>query len=182
MLDRRIDHSGESSAIRHHHRFLFCVLAAALIGFAMVAIAHGMDRVESNQDAPGRLFSDSPSPIKPSEYGMAAVAGKLDTRALAHGANVLLLVLPHGTEVELVRRHIYRRGEEDLTWVGRVSEERDSEAQLTLKHGLVFGRVRIGQDTYELRSDLESRLIVEHLDLSLMPAEGDDAIPVPQPE
>ena len=151
----------------NHVRLGFLALALGLVGFAsgtIVPVAEGSDL-----SGPGALVSERPKAIEPGEFGLAAIAANIDTEALAGGAETLVLDLPDGTEVRLEQHRIERRGDGDLAWTGGIAGRNDSSVVLTLKHGLIFGRVLIGQAVFELRTDGQRRLIVEQLDLSRLP-------------
>ena len=125
---------------------------------------------------PVSLFSSHPSYGVPRKYGIGALQGELDSRGLARGAPLLQIELPNGRTVVLAGRDVDRRGASDLAWFGAVSGSEDSDASLTLKNGLIFGRIREGDEVFELSSDLQGTLTVEQIDTSNLPAcDTDDA-------
>ena len=116
-----------------------------------------------------RLFSESPRPVFPRWHGIAAVEGDLDSRGLALGARALRLQLPGGVAADLDLTDLDRRGSGDVAWRGRVARDDDSSVSLTLKHGLVYGRLRLREKIYEIRSRRNGRLVIEELNLASFP-------------
>ena len=110
-----------------------------------------------------RLFRNLPIPVSPRRHGIAAVEGDVDVSVLARGARRFRIRLPGNVAEDLELGDLARRGPEDVGWRGRVAGDNDSSVSLTLKHGLVFGRLRIGQKVYEVRSRRRGRLVVEEL-------------------
>ncbi len=138
-----------------------------------VVSAQGKDGVNGSAVAVSRvpvgLFSGRPMLRAPGFYGIEAASGDMETRGLAQGEPTLRLELPDGATVDLENDDIERRGPKDLAWRGWIAGDDDSEAVLTLKNGLIFGRLRSGTDVYELRSRKNGRLRVEKIDPAMMP-------------
>jgi len=138
----------------------------------------------------GGLFAGSPASVPPGPHGLSAIEGNLDTRALALGRRNLHLDLPDGSRVQLRMDAIDRRGAGDLGWHGHATGYDESSVVLTLKHGLVFGRLSVGAKVFEVRSRHigRGRLVVEEIDTDSLPAcsvgpefgvDGAGASPVP---
>ncbi len=154
-------------------QFMLILLFAAG-GFTDSVSGQGM------ADPPGRLFKGPPEHVTPGKYGVSAVAGDIDTEVLNKGSAKLELQLPDGSTVTLVRDGLEKRGPGNLVWRGRAIAEPDSRAILTLKRGYVAGKVRIGQELFEIRPHRGRKHVVEKLDPSLFP--DDVGIPVDLPE
>ena len=119
---------------------------------------------------PISLFSNQASPQTPRKYGISSIRGDLNIQGLALGVPVLSIDLPNGKIINLENKDIDRRGAGDIAWRGMVVGNDDSDVSLTLKNGLVFGRLRDGDDTFEFSSDIDGTLTIEQIDTSAMPA------------
>ncbi|HUV12172.1 MAG TPA: hypothetical protein VMY18_00945, partial [Acidobacteriota bacterium] len=150
------------------------VLLLAVVGFTDAAAGQG------KADPPGRLFTGPPEHVAHGKYGVSAVAGDIDTEVLNRGSSKLELQLPDGSTVTLARDGLEKRGPGNLVWRGRAVSEQESRAILTVKRGYVAGKVRIGQELYEIRPHRGRKHLVEKLDPSLFP--DDVGIPVDLPE
>lgn len=161
---------------------LFQVLSLSLClslqtSIAAPSVNTGLQAAASR--APVELFSAYPTFTTPSEYARSAIVANLNMRGLALGAKQLTIILPDGDEIVLARSYLEKRGKGDLAWIGWVDGEPDSEVSLTLKRGIVKGRIRRGVDLYELTSSQGQRLAVEKLESAWFPELENDAIPAP---
>ncbi|MBL4781561.1 MAG: hypothetical protein JKX92_04910 [Porticoccaceae bacterium] len=134
--------------------FVTCIL------FSLTAFAINNTAASGSENAPVALFYNQPSSQTPHKYGVSSVGGEVNTRGLALGVSVLQIELPSGEIINLNNRGVDRRKSDDLAWFGEVAGNADSDVSLTLKNGLVFGRIRIGADVFELRSDIDGWLTI----------------------
>ncbi|WOH37644.1 PKD domain-containing protein [Thalassotalea fonticola] len=159
---------------------LLFLLSGTMVAMTVVEAASAGDiNSIANDEASEKLFSTHPLYIRPSKYARAALIGNLNVKGLAQGKHKLRITLPNGKVVILQRSYLEKRGKGNSTWFGRVKGEANSEVVLTLKHGLIYGRIRIVNEVFELKSTRKKQLIVEQLDSQLFPERGDDTIRVP---
>jgi PKD repeat protein len=154
------------------------LITPALLLFSLSVSAGDGDNgltVAEAKGVPVSLFSGQAISQTPRKYGVSSLRGDLNTRGLALGASVLRIQLPNGKTVDLDNRDIDHRNASDLAWFGEVSGNEDSDVSLTLKNGLVFGRLRDGDDVFELSSDLDGALTIEQIDINTMPTCDTDA-------
>lgn len=147
----------------------FRKLLTATAGYLLCSTQHVF------AEPPTAVFTHLPVPIAASPYGTLATAGEIDATELAKGKQRLKLILPDGKFIELKRNKFKKRSEDDAFWGGSVSGYADSQAMLTIKKKRLAGRIRIGEDVYEVRPDGSwkkfghLRHVVEKLDLSSFP-------------
>ncbi|MEW6999328.1 PKD domain-containing protein, partial [Colwelliaceae bacterium BS250] len=158
---------------------LLVLLSGTLVAMAVVEAASSGESNSIADDDSENLFSTHPLYIRPSKYARAALIANLNVKGLAQGKHKLRITLPNGEVVVLQRSYLEKRGRGNSTWFGRVKGEANSEVVLTLKHGLIYGRIRIVNEVFELKSTRKKQLIVEQLDPLLFPEWRDDTIRVP---
>lgn len=145
-------------------RFLISSLLVLCLTLALVPMAGAQETVDlwrSSGLSEGLLASRA---------AVASTEVSITTSLLEEGAARLRLVLPDHREALTVIDAVERRGLGDLAWRGHLEGEPLSSVVLTLKHGLVMGRIQTAEAVYELRPTAEGRQILEKLDLSLFPA------------
>ena len=122
------------------------------------------------------VFVSHPAIAKRSEYARSSIIGAMNSKSIENGVTQLSIVVPDNRELILVREHLERRGKGEVAWFGVVEDEPDSEVTLTLKRGIVVGRVRVGTDVYELMSTPNKQLTIELLDDSAFPELDSDFV------
>lgn len=115
------------------------------------------------------IFVSHPAMANRSEYARSSVIGAMNSKSIENGVTHLSIIVPDNRELILVRELLERRAKGEVAWFGVVKDEPDSEVTLTLKHGIVIGRVRVGTDVYELMSTPNKQLTVELLDNNAFP-------------
>lgn len=147
---------------------IWSLMSAFLVCAIIGAPAHAQP-ADPDVGPPAGLFAGPPESVTPKAHGRAAIEGDFDSAPLARGARRLRMQLPDGSVVDLEQDGLEQRGPGNLAWRGRVADDDDSRVSLTLRHGLVFGRVRIGEDVYEIRTGRGNKLTVEELDIGSFP-------------
>ncbi|WP_241242228.1 PKD domain-containing protein [Thalassotalea sp. G2M2-11] len=141
------------------------VLKPLLLSTMISAPLTAMAQPEALEAQP--LFTHPTFSVLPSKHGVSAVRGKLNAQAVANGTQQIQLTLPNGKTIE-VQRHNNRGQLNNASWHGKVMGRKDSDVSLTIYKGLVFGRIGLGQDTYEIRSQ-GGYTVVEQLDTESFP-------------
>ncbi len=100
------------------------------------------------------------------------------TDLLDSSARAFRLRLPDGPVYVVRRDGFERRGARDVAWRGKARSAAGSRVVLTLKNGLVSGRVVIGTDLYELRPLPDRGHSFEKLDSALFPPCGEPVDPL----
>ena len=117
-------------------------------------------------------FAKNPRETTPSRHGVSALLFDLDSDPIGRGNAELLLRLPGGGGVAILKQKTFdKRGEREGLWRGVANNRADSEVLLTQKGGYLAGTVRIGTDLYEIRPRAVGH-ILEKLNLNTFAACG----------
>ena len=119
---------------------------------------------------PGRVFQDRPQQVLPGRHASMAIEGRVDSARIARGTRRLALQLPDGREVELARKSFRREHRDNATWRGTVAGQTRSDATLSVVDGRLAGRLRIGEEVFEIRPLAENEIRLQQLDMDSFPA------------
>ncbi|WP_462158905.1 PKD domain-containing protein [Pseudoalteromonas sp. GB56] len=137
------------------------LLLSTMISAPLAAIA------QPEISEPPQLFTHPTFSVVPSKHGLSAVRGRLNAQAVVNGTQQMQITLPNGRTITL-QRHTNRGQLNNASWHGQVMGRKDSDVSLTVYKGLVFGRIGLGQQTYEVRSK-GGYTVVELLDTESFP-------------
>ncbi len=118
---------------------------------------------------PADLFREKARSVSPKRYGKRAHAANIDLSGPSRGRKFLRLQLPDGRVVNLKRTRFKDRGTGNALWQGRAVEHSNSRAMLTVKKGVLVGRLTIDEEVYEIRPQRGGKHVVELLDMSAFP-------------
>jgi hypothetical protein len=121
---------------------------------------------------PEYLFTNLPESVNPGFHGVAAHAASVDIGLISRGTKNIKILLPDGTEAQLVRDGFEKRGPGDVAWRGRVANATESSVTLTLQKGWVFGQIQIDERIYEIKPMRGGKVVIEELDTESFPACG----------
>ncbi len=79
------------------------------------------------------------------------------------------VAVPGSEELRIERLQLERRGHDDLTWRGKVTGEPSSSVTLTLRGGLVVGRIQAGGKVWAVRTLPGGGQAIDLLEPSLFP-------------
>ncbi len=103
-------------------------------------------------------------------YTKAAHEVNIDLTAPTKGHREIMLDLPGGKQIKLERRGFKDRSRGDSLWQGHSPEHPKSNAVLTVKNGLLVGRVTFDNEAYSIRPGKGGKHIIERLDPDAFPA------------
>ena len=125
---------------------------------------------------PSHLFRQRPSATPPGRNATVAHAGEVDENLLSTGPQRMTIALPGKPDLLFERKHHQRRGPRRVVWRGRAENDPTSEVTLTLRDGILLGRIQSGKEVYNIRPGANGRTIVEKLDPdSFAPEWGHDS-------
>jgi len=112
--------------------------------------------------------------VKAGKHGVAAVEFDLDREVNVSESDEVFLQLPDRFAKIRLHRKDFESREGGGVWRGTADEQADSEVTLTLHEGYMAGRVRVGDDLYEVRPNANGH-VIEKIDSSTFPACGGSA-------
>jgi PKD repeat protein len=145
--------------------------------FLTTAVVLGMgSTVYANP--PTELFPEQANVAATGPYGLSASAGDINLTGPASGSPFISLKLPGGRTVLLEKTGFEARTSGGALWRGKVPDHAASQALLTVYQDLMFGRITVDGEVYEIRPGAKGQHIVEQLDPSAFPGcdTGDDQI------
>jgi PKD repeat protein len=102
-------------------------------------------------------------------YVSAAHVVELDLAGVSKGHAQILLSLPGGRQVRLDREAFEARPSGDAMWRGRSAQYANSEAVITIKNGLIVGRITLDNEAYIIRPSANGKHQLEKLDTDAFP-------------
>jgi PKD repeat protein len=146
--------------------------------FLTTAVVLGMSSVVY-ANPPTELFPEQAKVASTGPYGLSAYAGNIDLAGPTSGSPFISLKLPGGRTVLLEKTGFEARASGGALWRGTAPDHAASQALLTIHQGLMFGRITLDGDVYEIRPGAQGQHVVQQLDPSAFPAcdTGFDQIP-----
>ncbi len=133
--------------------------------------------VAAAQESPVNLIRYVPGTAQRSPEATHARPVRIDTSVLAAGSRRFRLELPDGPAFEVERDDLERRGEDNVTWRGRLRGEPASRVVLTMKNGYVSGAIRSRQGLYEIKPQAGGQHVFEKLNPECFPQCGGGVLP-----
>ena len=112
---------------------------------------------------PSKLITGKTRAMLTGPYVSAAHVVELDLSGASKGHAQILLSLPGGRRVRLDREAFEVRSSGDAMWRGRSAQYANSEAVITIKNGLMVGRITLENDAYMIRPSTNGKHRLEKL-------------------
>lgn len=141
-----------------HSAFRTFYVVAVLCGMSSLA---GADFLAAHQ----RAFVDQPGVVE-------AHLVELESSMLARGADRLEFAMPDGARYLAARSSLEFRSADNLTWRGWLDDREDLRVVLTLKGGMIAGRIESSDGVYEIRPGSDGQHELLKLDLDAFPSCG----------
>ena len=118
---------------------------------------------------PAELFRGQANAITPGQYSKAKHEVDIDLTGLSGGHGQIMLSLPNGKKVQLDREAFESRTSGGSMWRGRSADHANSEAVLTVKNGLLVGRITLDNEAYTIQPGKGGKHVLKWLDPEAFP-------------